>query len=155
VSGGSEVEDIRAYPWLAAMRQHEVKAFCTSTIVGSRWILTAGHCVRWVRPEEIKFTIGSTELGSKEGGESLYPARFIIHPEYRYSDWIPHHDVALVELTSPIKFSNSSRPVCLAADEDLVGGGEEAIAVGWGNIDYDFHPYHHPAQGQGRSRGLH
>ena len=47
VVGGQNTE-INEYPWMALMRlKHQSQAgfFCGGTLINSRWVLTAQHCI--------------------------------------------------------------------------------------------------------------
>lgn len=60
-------------------------------------------------------------------------ARFITHPEYLEEN--NRADIALVQLASPVTFSDLILPVCLPKPGDPLGHGTWCWVTGWGNID--------------------
>lgn len=56
--------------------------------------------------------------------------RFIVHPEF--SKRSKTNDIALLELDSPVTFTNYTRPVCLAADGSEFEPGTDCWLTGWG-----------------------
>uniref|UniRef100_A0A4W6DD67 Peptidase S1 domain-containing protein n=1 Tax=Lates calcarifer TaxID=8187 RepID=A0A4W6DD67_LATCA len=62
-------------------------------------------------------------------------SRIIRHPNYVASRF--DYDVALLKLSTPVQFTNYIRPVCLAADGSVFGGGTTCWVTGWGYIHPD------------------
>lgn len=60
-------------------------------------------------------------------------AQFITHPSYK--DEHSGGDIALVQLTSPVNFSELILPVCLPKPGDPLGHGTWCWVTGWGNIN--------------------
>ncbi|CAK7303549.1 MCT7 [Vulpes lagopus] len=59
-------------------------------------------------------------------------AQFIIYPDY--SEKLGTGDFALVQLASPINFTDLILPVCLPKPGDPLGNGTWCWVTGWGNI---------------------
>ena len=105
--------------------------FCSGTIIASKWVLTAAHCVvdsdnGYVEDaSSIKVLLGTSDLG--RGGRREDIKRIIVHPNYDYK--INDSDIALLELeydsgilTIPV--SGDDAPVRLLTK-----------VVGWGATD--------------------
>lgn len=59
----------------------------------------------------------------------------INHP--KYNNLIDFdNDIALVQLSSSVTFSDYIRPVCLAAAGSVFGGGTESWITGWGLLQF-------------------
>ena len=59
-------------------------------------------------------------------------SRLINHPNY--NDIPFNNDIALLQLSSPVTFTNYIRPVCLAANGSVFNNGTTVWVTGWGNI---------------------
>lgn len=67
------------------------QAYCTGTVVGDRWVLTAAHCLQLMTPSQVY-------LGTRPsaGGQRLQVARTVIHPRFSFIGL--QDDIGLVEL---------------------------------------------------------
>ena len=141
--------------------------FCGGTIVASKYVITAAHCM-WEKdwtskknthektPDQIAVRIG--EHNRKREGEEILPAEFVhvkaIHkhpnffqerdgfhdkPTYGY---LLGYDIAILELERELDLTKFT-PVCLPKKSDLHRfDGKSARAVGWGDIGpYPFVKY--------------
>ena len=130
--------------------------FCGGTIVASKYVITAAHCM-WEKdwtskknthektPDQIAVRIG--EHNRKREGEEILPAEFVhvkaIHkhpnffqerdgfhdkPTYGY---LLGYDIAILELERELDLTKFT-PVCLPKKSDLYRfDGKSARAVGW------------------------
>jgi secreted trypsin-like serine protease len=141
IVGGSETT-ISQYPWQAALvfspsvapgdDAHE-RQFCGGSLVTSRIVITAAHCVFGMSPSQIDVVLGRTTLSSSEGQE--IPAQTLSfrsnynHPPV-FSDIPPRNDVGYVVLAQP-----SGQPhIQIAGDAEAAlwaPGASERIS-GWG-----------------------
>lgn len=55
----------------------------------------------------------------------------IRHPDYKKP--LEYHDIALIKMESPVKFDAYVRPACLPYGNVIT---ENAIATGWGRVDW-------------------
>lgn len=60
-------------------------------------------------------------------------ATIILHPKYN-SD-TNDNDIALLRLSSPVKFTDYIRPVCLAASDSVFNNGTDSWVTGWGAVE--------------------
>lgn len=114
-----------------ALSRHEV-GICTGTLVASRLILTAGHCVenpvtgKLRFPTGFRLTVRGTHHGLKKG-RILRASRVIAYPGFRRGSERP--DAGLIVLTHPV-----GGPVQVTAsgtDVAQVHGGVPVTLVGW------------------------
>lgn len=74
---------------------------------------------------------GRTDIDRNNDEEQLKDvSRIIVHPDYIKSALL--NDIALLELSSPVIFSEYVRPVCLAAEGSELYAGITCWMTGWG-----------------------
>ncbi|XP_046823128.1 trypsin-1-like isoform X1 [Vespa crabro] len=134
----------REFPWLVSITR-KGGHFCGGTILNSRFILTAAHCLcsgtSTIPIRQLRVTLGEYDLKGPETPaareESVINA--VMHPGHRCGRYVD--DIALLELSRPITWSESVKPVCLPAASGKPGyrafGGENAVAAGWGWLGED------------------
>ncbi|XP_046490004.1 uncharacterized protein [Neodiprion pinetum] len=134
----------REFPWIVSITR-KGGHFCGGTIIDSRHILTAGHCLcsgsSKIPARQLRVSLGEYNLRGPENPPARQEgvARVLIHPGHKCGGYVD--DIALLELTGPISWSDSVRPACLpwASGEAEYSAfeGETAIAAGWGWLGED------------------
>ena len=105
--------------------------FCSGTIIASKWVLTAAHCVvdsdtgKLEDASSKKVLVGTSNLG--RGGRREDVKRIIVHPDYNYKS--SDADIALLELVY------DSGILTIPVSGDTVPAGLLTTVVGWGAID--------------------
>ena len=104
------------------------RVFCGGSVVGSRTVLTAAHCVSATRGR-LEVLVGRTNLLDL-GGRRVRVAAIAVHPAFDPVTF--HADVALLTLAAPAGVT----PVALPApgDEPLSAPGGRATVLGWGDL---------------------
>ncbi|HEY7200459.1 MAG TPA: serine protease [Candidatus Dormibacteraeota bacterium] len=112
------------YPWAVAISQPGyVGSFCSGSLVASRWVLTAAHCVASIsNPAAISVRAGSWNRNA--GGGASVAVRLL--PSRDYNPWTLAGDFALIELRDALPL----RPISLAGQGPDPGG--RARLLGWG-----------------------
>jgi secreted trypsin-like serine protease len=109
---------------------------CGGTVISEGWVMTAGHCVygQTNRPQSFRVKAGVfNNAAVNETGEQFVGVKSIrLHPQYRPNP-VPQWDVALIELETPLTFTDHVQPVCLPAmDSDALADGNSVWVTGWG-----------------------
>lgn len=126
IVGGEPVQDLNEAPYMASL-----SGVCGASIINSKWLLTAAHCVGYYSNAKMAvLNIGETGLNIKV-------KRSVKHPKYQ--SWTNSNDFAVVELAEEIDLeAHGLRPVKLADAQFEADGyqdaGIDSTVYGWGNI---------------------
>lgn len=132
---GGQVAPDKAYPWQVSLQVSWIADpgaahFCGGTVYREKWVITAAHCVAGLKADDIVVSAGVNNLGPGVRRTNL--ARIIAHENYNK---IPHDsDIALLELKTPLKFDDRTKPATLitAAQEAAFAPGADLTVTGWG-----------------------
>ncbi len=90
---------------------HGGKTYCTASIISSRYLLTAAHCVviRGLTTDKIKAAVGRNKSANLLPiHELLYVNGIFVHPNFNPTKY--DSDIAILELTEPLSWSDTIRP---------------------------------------------
>jgi len=159
ISGGREAEP-HAFPWIVRMfkpsknRPDKLFGSCGGTLITSRHVLTAFHCVDEKENEcaardfskgDHYVVVGRNSLKTvlEMKDESLYkiPIIDVKHPKHAgLSDScnksVESHDFAMLVLQEPVVFSATVSPICLPSPGEG-HYGQPVVAAGWGMFTTD------------------
>lgn len=122
------------FPWQCSIRFSSNSLHCGGSLINSRFILTAGHCV----DTKHQFTVvcgGNTFLTPSKTEVRAKVVKQIRHPLYKHEDHHSQNDVALMKLDRDFNLSQPTLgSVCLPKANEPVDSlaGSYAIATGWG-----------------------
>lgn len=142
VRGGSNAA---AQPWMVSVQVKGFGHFCGGTLIKSRWVVTAAHCLTnssgaIVRPSSsYEVCIGVANLTQCSASTKADVVRQIIHPAYTGAV-TSRGDLALLELSRD--FTNTVSSLATAAQTP--GNGASATLRGWGRTDSDGLPASYP-----------
>ncbi|XP_066927235.1 chymotrypsin B-like [Clytia hemisphaerica] len=126
-------QDAKAHSWPWQIGLHRNGRFiCGGSIINSRWVVTAAHCVLYRSAHEFKVKLGDHNRNVSEGEQFIQIFKFIIHKNYKNSN----NDIALLQLATPAKFGRNVQPVCLPNQGDAPQVGSKCYITGWGKIKH-------------------
>merc|ERR1711874_715627 len=151
IYGGEETKR-NQYPWTVSLQQMpSSKHFCAGTLIASKYVLTAGHCLARdcnkkgkcakVKKDNLTVIIGDHDLWSH--GETcldektLRVAKVILHEDYlevRDDDGNVvnmENDIGLLELAEAVDLATYT-PACLPSKGEAVDGKGPFYIYGWG-----------------------
>lgn len=118
------------FPHQVSLRSYSTGShFCGASIIGSRWILTAAHCVKRRTADSFFAVVGALELA--QGGTVHNISINKPHPDYvagQFGD-----DIALLKTAEEIQFSDFVKPIALPTENTLPKIPVELS--GWGKTD--------------------
>lgn len=129
VGGEDAVEG--QFPYQVSLRKNTFH-ICGGSVITEKWILTAAHCVDGGYP---------TKVYSIRAGSSNRIVRGVIHNVTKvivnedYDSKKDLNDLALLELETPLVFSENIQAIPLESEEIPIGS--EIVISGWGRLADD------------------
>uniref|UniRef100_A0A8C3BJU4 Uncharacterized protein n=1 Tax=Cairina moschata TaxID=8855 RepID=A0A8C3BJU4_CAIMO len=111
-------------PWQVLIRNSGGNGFCGGSLINSRWVVTAAHCLDLVRPHHYRRELHEQKIGVE---------RSWTHPHYDSNDY--DGDIALLYLSSEVVFNEYVLPICLPSPNLAALLSEEGtvgMVSGWG-----------------------
>ncbi|XP_048017521.1 chymotrypsinogen A-like [Megalobrama amblycephala] len=130
-------EDATEGEWPWQVRIHAHKYLCGGTLINKDWVLSAAHCFKnSSNVSDPVMYLGRLKQSGSNPHEIIRTAsRIIRHPNYNSSTF--NNDIALIQLSSSVTFSDYIKPVCLAAAGSVFSAGTDSWVTGWGRLQYN------------------
>ncbi|KAM7044778.1 coagulation factor IX [Molossus nigricans] len=122
------------FPWQVLLNG-KIDAFCGGSIINEKWVVTAAHCIE----PGIKITVIAGEHNT-EKEEHTEQKRNVIRaiPHHSYNATINKysHDIALLELDTPLTLNSYVTPICIADREytNIFLKFGSGYVSGWGRV---------------------
>lgn len=134
IVGGTEVSIVQ-FPWQVSIRTAKRGShFCGGSLLNTRFVITAGHCVKDQVASGINIAVGSTSLKSlSPNGKTINVKKIYLHENY--SPINLNDDIAIIELEESISEAKNLhfpfiRGVCLPKMNEEFDG--KSTVSGWG-----------------------
>jgi len=122
---------IEEYPHCVSLRRNN-RHICGGSIINSRFILTAAHCLAGLSVKDpLTVVTGTTKLSS--GGDIHRISKIWSHEDYSASALgrPPGNDIGLIKLTEDIAFNSRQQPIELPTKD--VTKDEGCTIAAWGS----------------------
>ncbi|XP_068712141.1 chymotrypsin-like elastase family member 2A [Montipora foliosa] len=151
ITGGHEAKP-GSWPWMTNIFITGLGEYfkCGAALISDRWVLTAAHCTignlgamivpASKYPEMLKVQVGVHNLDKPEGCEQeIAVKKVFLHPQWDITTKntssgtkiSSSHDLALLELNQPVKFTTRVRSMCLDNGQSF-NAGKMCYIAGWG-----------------------
>ncbi|XP_074510127.1 suppressor of tumorigenicity 14 protein homolog [Sebastes fasciatus] len=136
IVGGQNAE-MGEWPWQVSLHFLTYGHVCGASIISKKWLLSAAHCFATDSPANHIASNWQTYSGMqdqyKQDGVQLKKVkRIITHPDYNSMTY--DYDIALLELSEPLEFTNTIQPICLPASSHVFPAGMPCWVTGWGTL---------------------
>ncbi|KAI4807616.1 hypothetical protein KUCAC02_027414 [Chaenocephalus aceratus] len=129
---GGEDAPAGSWPWQVSLQRFGSHV-CGGSLINREWVMSAAHCFSSADSSGWRVSLGRQNLqGNNPNEVSSTVAEIVLHPAYD-SD-TSNNDIALLRLSSPVKFTDYIRPVCLAAGDSVFNSGTDSWVTGWGAV---------------------
>ncbi|XP_026888464.2 serine protease 33 isoform X1 [Electrophorus electricus] len=121
------------WPWQVDIQTSQGHV-CGGTLISVDWVLSAAHC--FPNPSDTSayiIYVGRLSLNGWNPYEMSRRITKVIVP-YGYTDPQLGQDIALVQLSSSVTWSDHIQPICLPNSDMVFPPGTECTITGWGDI---------------------
>ncbi|KAK2895025.1 hypothetical protein Q8A67_012254 [Cirrhinus molitorella] len=132
---GGQDADVGEFPWQVSLHIKNSHV-CGASIISNQWLVTAAHCVqddgklKYSQPGTWEVYLGLHTQKEKYKATKRLLKQIIPHPSY--NPYTYDYDIALMELDSPVTYSETIRPICLPTSKTIFPAGESVSITGWG-----------------------
>lgn len=149
IMGGTLVgEQESIYTGIVGIYDQKDKSFCTGSLIGQNFVLTAAHCVQ-TKPSRLKIVFGLdldaimwTHEPDIFQDYTRSVVSFKVHPSYKVdeleekqTDW---GDIAIIKFSGSIP--SGYQPVQLLGDDSILKRGQDVTVAGFGVSQIDVEP---------------
>lgn len=118
------------FPWLVGLSR-QGRMYCGASMISSRHVLTAAHCVNGLEANEIKVYLGGHNITSDYTEIRRVKT---IHEHENFDVISFNNDIAVLELDKAVLFGPKVQPACLPDESSSDYSGKLTVIAGWGRL---------------------
>uniref|UniRef100_A0A3B3ZLF5 Uncharacterized protein n=1 Tax=Periophthalmus magnuspinnatus TaxID=409849 RepID=A0A3B3ZLF5_9GOBI len=127
--------ELGEWPWQVSLHFLTSGHVCGASILSPKWLLSASHCFITNSqenriPSNWQSYSGMQDQYKHDDVQRRSIRRIITHPDYNQMTF--DYDIALLELSEPLEFTNSIQPICLPSSSHVFTAGMSCWVTGWG-----------------------
>ncbi|XP_014253068.1 trypsin-1-like [Cimex lectularius] len=129
---GGKRSEAHEFPWIASLSLNGT-FYCGASLLTSRHLLTAAHCLYGKRYTDIRVGLGEHDRDQKNepGKRLLKLKRATMHEGFSVVKI--QHDIGIIELETPVEHNGPFiRTACLPTTVNANYSGLDGIVAGWG-----------------------
>ncbi|XP_055597053.1 trypsin-3-like [Uranotaenia lowii] len=132
IVGGTDTT-ILQHPYIVSIRKLNEHT-CGGSILDTRTVLTAAHCVYYPHLTAADFIIHAGSTYRLNDGEYRTVSELHVHPDY--DDWTLEYDIAVLKVATGFAFGSTIQPIRLPSEDFKIEHGTLASVAGWGTLYY-------------------
>ncbi|KAJ8029520.1 Ovochymase-2 [Holothuria leucospilota] len=127
IVGGTDASE-GSWPWIGSLGFSGISHSCGATLIHPYWAVTAAHCVGYFD------TIALGFVNFLQESEHREVRRVTVHTHPNYNNVTLENDIALLQLQSPVTFTDYVRPACVSDIRPEVLHYTDCMIAGWGTL---------------------
>ncbi|CAF3613402.1 unnamed protein product [Adineta steineri] len=129
IVGGVEATP-NSWPWIVSLQVRD--HFCGGTLIDTRHVLTAAHCLTSAMTSQLRVVAGLHERLNKNTGrtQNIGVTRIFMHEQY--NTVTQAHDIAVLRLSEPVQLNNYVSLICLPGPDPQES--TPVTVAGWGSV---------------------
>lgn len=129
IVGGVEAT-ANSWPWMISLQFSD--HFCGATLIDSRHVLTAAHCLTSLSSSQVRIVAGLHRRSNKQTGrvQTLTASRIFLHEQYNSVSQA--HDIAVIRLSQAVTLNEYVNIICLPGPDPQELN--PVTVIGWGAL---------------------